>query len=426
MTGSARLSVNEVMIDLPLRRATVGQDAIEITQLIKNNLITFDPGFVSTGSCASRITYVDEKGILLYRGYPIEQLAEHSNFLEVTYLLLYGQLPIAIQLKKLHDTLQTCGTLPQEIHGFLSSFSPDAHPMAKLLSATGFLATHYADLFNVHDATQRNKIALHLIAQMPRLVALCYRSTSWGDDTETGDYTEKLMRNMLGVSQAHPTFVRALDRLLILHADHEQNASTSTVRMVASTGANLFACIAAGISALWGPAHGGANEACLRMLKEIGTVARIDEFIKRAKDPKDPFRLMGFGHRVYKIYDPRAAIIRKTCYEVLEISHDGDQSLFQVALALEKIALEDPYFIDRKLYPNVDFYSGIILDALKIPTNFFTVIFALARVSGWVAHWLEFMEDPKRRIARPRQIYLGDTTRNYIPIAQREISKEEL
>jgi citrate synthase len=423
MSGSARLSVNEVEIDLPLRRATLGQSAIEVTQLIKNNLITFDPGFVSTGSCASAITYVDEKGILLYRGYPIEQLAEHSNFLEVTYLLLFGQLPDAIQLEKLHDTLQTCGTLPQQIHDFLNSFSPDAHPMAKLLSATGFLATHYADLFNVHDAKQRNKVALHLIAQMPHLVALCYGSTSIKEEGD--DYTETFMRNMLGVSQAHPTFVRALDRLLILHADHEQNASTSTVRMVASTGANLFACIASGISALWGPAHGGANEACLRMLKEIGTVERIDEFVKRAKDPEDPFRLMGFGHRVYKIYDPRAAIIRKTCYEVLEISRNGDQRLFQVAQALEKIALEDPYFIDRKLYPNVDFYSGIILDALKIPINFFTVIFALARTSGWVSHWLEFMDDPKRRIARPRQIYLGETTRDYIPIAQRQISKAE-
>lgn len=429
MADQAKLFIadSKKPIEFPVLHGTLGPEVIDVSQLSKKELFTLDPGFMSTASCISKITFIDgEKGILLYRGYPIEQLAEKSNFLEVCHLLLYGELPSAKEENSFVNEITHHTILNEQIHNFFNGFRRDAHPMAVLLGVVGALSAYYHHSFDINDPEQRNLTAIRLIAKMPTIAAMCYKfsiNQSFVHPQNKYSYAENFLHMMFQVPseqlQVNPVLSRALDRIFILHADHEQNASTSTVRLAGSTGANPYACIAAGIAALWGPAHGGANEACLNMLKEIGKMSRIGQFIDRAKDPNDPFRLMGFGHRVYKNFDPRVAIMRQTCHEILETMGAHDNPLFKIALALEKIALEDEYFISRKLYPNVDFYSGITLSALGIPTNMFTVIFALARTAGWISHWLEMLSDPEKRIARPRQLYDGPIKRNFVELAQR-------
>lgn len=430
MADSAKLLIpgEANPIELPIHKGTLGPHVIDVTQLAKKDFFTFDPGFMSTAACSSKITYIDgEKGILLYRGYPIEQLAEKSDFLEVCHLLLYGELPNKTQKNHFTQQIQNHTMVHEQLRSFFNGFRRDSHPMAVMVGAVGALSAFYHDSLDIKNAEHRNIAALRLIAKMPTLAAMCYKY-SIGQPLmypqNNLDYAQNFLHMMFGVPcesmQPNPILARALDRIFILHADHEQNASTSTVRLAGSTGANPYACISAGIAALWGPAHGGANEACLNMLKEIGDIARIGEYIKRAKDPKDPFRLMGFGHRVYKNFDPRATVMRKTCHEVLEAVGAHDNPLFKVALALEKIAREDEYFITRKLYPNVDFYSGITLSALGIPTNMFTVIFALARTVGWVSQWEEMISSPEHRIGRPRQLYIGPTERDFVPVGKRK------
>lgn len=414
-------------LELPILPGTLGPDVIDISQLNKKDLFTYDPGFVSTAACSSKITYIDgEKGILLYRGYPIEQLAEQSNFLEVCYLLLYGELPVATERQDFNELIRKHTMVHEQIRNFFNGFRRDAHPMAVMVGVVGALSAFYHDSPNTKTAEYFNTAAYRLIAKIPTIAAMCYKYSvgqPFMFPENQLEYTENFLQMMFSTPcepfEPNPVLAKALDRIFILHADHEQNASTSTVRLAGSTGANPFACISAGIAALWGPAHGGANEACLNMLHQIGTEDRIGEFIARAKDPKDPFRLMGFGHRVYKSYDPRANVMRKTCYEVLDELGIHDSPLFKIALKLEKIALEDEYFIQRKLYPNVDFYSGITLNALGIPTNMFTVIFALARTVGWIAHWIEMLKSPEYRIGRPRQLYTGPTERNFVPVKKR-------
>ena len=429
MTDQAKLILNNNQtFDLPINQGSLGPSVIDVTQLAKAGVFTYDPGFMSTAACSSKITYIDgEKGILLHRGYPIEQLAEKSDFLEASYLLLYGELPTreekAVFLKHINNHTM----VHEQLRNFYNGFRRDAHPMAIMVGVVGALSAFYHDSLDINDAEHRDIAALRLIAKMPTLAAMCYKY-SLGQpfmypQNHLG-YAENFLHMMFGTPcediDPNPVLARALDRIFILHADHEQNASTSTVRLAGSTGANPYACISAGIAALWGPAHGGANEACLNMLHEIRDVSRIDEYIRRAKDPNDSFRLMGFGHRVYKNYDPRAKVMRQTCYEVLEEVGAHDNPLFKIALALEKIALEDDYFVSRKLYPNVDFYSGITLSALGIPTNMFTVIFALARTAGWISHWKEMISDPARRIGRPRQLYVGETQRNFVQVNDRK------
>ncbi|HLD74253.1 MAG TPA: citrate synthase [Bdellovibrionota bacterium] len=414
-------------LPLPVYKPTLGTDVIDITSLAKKDIFTYDPGFMSTASCESKITYIDgDKGILLYRGYPIQQLAEKSDFLEVCYLLLNAQLPTASQKKQFFKTINHHTLVHEQMRSFFNGFRRDAHPMAVMLGVVGALSAFYHDSLDIKNPEHRELAAYRLIAKMPTMAAMCYKYSigqPFCFPQNKRDYTENFLYMMFSVPSEdyvlNPVLSRALDRIFILHADHEQNASTSTVRLAGSTGANPFACIAAGIAALWGPAHGGANEACLNMLEEIGTTANISKYIKRAKDPEDSFRLMGFGHRVYKNFDPRAMVMRQTCHEVLEALEIHDSPLFRVALELEKIALEDDYFISRKLYPNVDFYSGITLKALGIPKNMFTVIFALARTVGWVSQWNEMIGDPKRRIGRPRQLYTGPTQRDFMPLDRR-------
>ena len=414
-------------LPLPAYKPTLGTDVIDITSLAKKDIFTYDPGFMSTASCESKITYIDgDKGILLYRGYPIQQLAEKSHFLEVCYLLLNAQLPTASQKKQFFKTINHHTLVHEQMRSFFNGFRRDAHPMAVMLGVVGALSAFYHDSLDIKNPEHRELAAYRLIAKMPTMAAMCYKYSigqPFCFPQNKRDYTENFLYMMFSVPSEdyvlNPVLSRALDRIFILHADHEQNASTSTVRLAGSTGANPFACIAAGIAALWGPAHGGANEACLNMLEEIGTTANISKYIKRAKDPEDSFRLMGFGHRVYKNFDPRAMVMRQTCHEVLEALEIHDSPLFRVALELEKIALEDDYFISRKLYPNVDFYSGITLKALGIPKNMFTVIFALARTVGWVSQWNEMIGDPKRRIGRPRQLYTGPTQRDFMPLDRR-------
>lgn len=429
MTDQAKLILNNnLTLDLPIHQGTLGPKVIDATQLAKAGVFTYDPGFMSTAACSSKITYIDgEKGILLHRGYPIEQLAAKSDFLEVSYLLLYGELPTSEEKAVFLKHINSHTMVHEQLRNFYNGFRRDAHPMAIMVGVVGALSAFYHDSLDINDAEHRDIAAFRLIAKMPTLAAMCYKY-SLGQpfmypQNHLG-YAENFLHMMFGTPcediDPNPVLARALDRIFILHADHEQNASTSTVRLAGSTGANPYACISAGIAALWGPAHGGANEACLNMLHEIGDVSRIDEYIKRAKDPNDSFRLMGFGHRVYKNYDPRAKVMRQTCYEVLEEVGAHDNPLFKIALALEKIALEDDYFISRKLYPNVDFYSGITLSALSIPTNMFTVIFALARTAGWVSHWKEMISDPARRIGRPRQLYVGEIQRNFVAVNDRE------
>lgn len=416
----AQLKVNgHEPIELPIYTPTLGNDVIDINQLSSLDLFTFDPGFMSTASCESKITYIDgDKGILLYRGYPIEQLAEKKCFLDVSYLLLNGELPSHDEKEDFQNLLINHTMVHQQMYNFLNGFRRDAHPMAIMVGIVGALSAFYHESIDLNNANDRFMSAIRLIAKMPTLAAMSYKYSvgqPYMYPQNKMSYTENFLNMMFGLPSddktPHPVIVHAMDTIFTLHADHEQNASTSTVRLAGSTGANPYACISAGIGALWGPAHGGANEACLNMLKEIGDVKNINHYIKRAKDKNDPFRLMGFGHRVYKSYDPRAKVMRNTCYEVLNAVGAADSPLFKLAMELERIALEDDYFIEKKLYPNVDFYSGLTLSAIGIPTNMYTVVFALARTVGWMSHWLE-MSANNSKIGRPRQLYTGEKERN--------------
>ena len=413
--------------ELPVRTGTVGPDLIDIARLYKEQgVFTYDPGFVATGSCESDITFIDgEKGILMYRGYPVEQLAANSNFIEVCYLLLHGHLPNAAELDSFDTTIRTHTMLNEGMLNFFKGFRYDAHPMAMLSAVVGSMSAYYHNEMDASNPEHRDIFAHRIVAKLPTIAAAAYKlniGQPFIYPRNDLGYAENLLHMLFAVPaepyEIDPVAAQALDLLFILHADHEQNASTSTVRLAGSSGANPFACIAAGIACLWGPAHGGANEACLNMLAEIGTVDRIPEFVARAKDRNDPFRLMGFGHRVYKNFDPRATVMRDTAHKVLQ-ELGVDDPLFDVAMELEKIALEDPYFIEKKLYPNVDFYSGIILKAMGFPTEMFTVLFALARTAGWIAQWKEMIEDPTQKIGRPRQLYTGAPKRDYVALDKR-------
>ncbi|MCH7955989.1 MAG: citrate (Si)-synthase [Proteobacteria bacterium] len=414
--------------ELPVIKGTTGPDVIDVRNLYaETGCFTYDPGFTSTGSCASRITYIDgDAGILLYRGYPIEELAEQSDYMEVCYLLLYGDLPSVEEKEKFRHDITYHTMVNEQINYFFRGFRRDSHPMAVMCGVVGALSAFYHDSTDITDPHHRMVASHRLIAKMPTIAAMTYKY-SLGQPfiypRNDLKYSENLLHMMYATPceeyDVNPVLARALRRILILHADHEQNASTSTVRLAGSSGANPFACIAAGIASLWGPAHGGANEAVLNMLEEIGSKDHIPEYIKRAKDKDDPFRLMGFGHRVYKNYDPRAKVMQKTCHEVLDELGMKDEPLLELAMELERIALEDEYFVEKKLYPNVDFYSGIIFRAMGIPTSMFTVLFAVARTVGWVAQWNEMVEDPLQKIGRPRQLYTGETQRRYTPIDQR-------
>ncbi|MDR0806274.1 MAG: citrate synthase [Enterobacteriaceae bacterium] len=406
-------------IELPILTGTLGEDVLDVRTLGSKGLFTYDPGYLSTASCESAITFIDgNEGVLLHRGYPIAQLAQNSTYLEVCYILLHGEAPTAEQYATFKDIVTRHTMIHEQITRLFQGFRRDSHPMAVLCGVTGALAAFYHDALDVHKERDREITAFRLLSKMPTVAAMCYKYSIGqpfiyprNDLSYAANFLHMMFATPCEEYVVSPVIERAMDRILILHADHEQNASTSTVRTAGSSGANPFACIAAGIASLWGPAHGGANEACLKMLEEIGSVDRIPEFIARAKDKNDPFRLMGFGHRVYKHYDPRATVMRESCYEVLAELNLSDE-LLDIAMELEKIALSDPYFIEKKLYPNVDFYSGIILKAIGIPTNMFTVIFAIARTIGWIAHWSEMYADGIR-IARPRQLYNGYTKRDF-------------
>ncbi len=413
-------------LSLPVYSGTLGPDVVDVSELSSHNLFTYDPGFVSTAACTSEITYIDgDKGQLLHRGYPIEQLAEHSNYLETCYLLLNGELPDKIQYEEFAGTVTNHTMVHEQLRIFFQGFRRDAHPMAIMCGVVGALSAFYHDSLNIRDEQHRRVAAFRLIAKMPTLAAMSYKY-SMGQPFMYPDNNLAYAENFLYMMFSNPcekinidpVLSKAMDRIFLLHADHEQNASTSAVRLTGSSGANPFACIAAGIAALWGPAHGGANEAVLSMLEEIGDESHIDEYIARAKDKDDPFRLMGFGHRVYKNFDPRAKVLRESADEVLAVKGLENDPLLRIARRLETIALEDQYFIDRKLYPNVDFYSGIILKALGIPTNMFTVIFATGRTVGWIANWSEMVSN-EYRIGRPRQLYTGYKQRDYVPLAKR-------
>jgi citrate synthase len=416
-------------LELPVHSGSLGPDVLDIGRLYREKgVFTFDPGFVATGSCNSEITFIDgEKGILLYRGYPIEQLAKHSSFLEVCYLLLYGELPTAAQLQKFDTTVRTHTMLNEGMLRFFSGFRYDAHPMAVLSAVVGSMSAYYHDTMDIYNPEARDIFAHRILAKLPTIAAAAYKLSAGQPFVYPRNdlsYTENMMHMFFAVPaepyEIDKVAAEALDLLFILHADHEQNCSTSTVRMAGSSGANPYSAIAAGISALWGPAHGGANEAVLRMLRQIGDVKNIDKYVAKAKDKNDPFRLMGFGHRVYKNFDPRATIIRDMCHKVLKKMGSSDTPMFELALRLEEIALRDDYFVDKKLYPNVDFYSGIIYRALGIPTSMFTVMFAIGRTVGWVSHWREMITDPNGRIARPRQLYSGPVQRDYVKVADRK------
>ncbi|ODA68482.1 Citrate synthase [Methyloligella halotolerans] len=424
----AVLKIDGESAELPIRKGTLGPEVIDVTSLYqKTNNFTFDPGFTSTASCESKITYIDgDEGVLLYRGYPIDQLAETGKFLETGYLLLYGELPTKAQFDDFSKRIAYHTMVHEQMSQFFTGFRRDAHPMAVMVGVVGALSAFYHDSTDIRDPEQREMASIRMIAKMPTIAAMAYKY-SIGQPfiypQNHLDYSANFLNMCFAVPcepyKVDPVLSRAMDRIFILHADHEQNASTSTVRLAGSSGANPFACISAGIACLWGPAHGGANEAALTMLQRIGTVDRIPEFIARAKDKNDPFRLMGFGHRVYKNYDPRAKIMQKTCHEVLEAVGHGDDPTLKVALELEHIALNDDYFIEKKLYPNIDFYSGITLRALGFPTEMFTVLFAIARTVGWIAQWKEMIEDPYQRIGRPRQLYTGPTERSYVAMDER-------
>jgi citrate synthase len=426
--GKATLIYENKSYELPAYSGTEGPNVIDIRKLYDTaDVFTYDPGFTSTASCESDITFIDgDKGILLYRGYPIDQLAEHSSFLEVCYLLLHGELPNPDEFKKFERSITLHTMVHEQLASFFRGFRRDAHPMAVMCGVVGALSAFYHDSTDINDPRQREIASHRLIAKMPTIAAMAYKYTigqPFVYPLNHLGYTENFLRMSFAVPaeeyRVNPVLARALDTIFILHADHEQNASTSTVRLAGSSGANPFACIAAGIACLWGPAHGGANEAALKMLEEIGTVDRIPEYIKRAKDKNDSFRLMGFGHRVYKNYDPRAKAMQQQTHAVLEEVGHQDDPILKVAMELERIALQDEYFIDKKLYPNIDFYSGITLKALGFPTSMFTALFALARTVGWIAQWGEMIADPAQKIGRPRQIYTGAQRRDYVPLSRR-------
>ena len=427
MTKLRSATLNEktqTLCELPILSGTTGPDVVDIQSLYQQTgMFTYDPGFTSTASCCSSITYIDgEKGTLLYRGYPIEQLAEHCTFLEVCYLLLNGELPTPDQRQTFEKTITLHTMVHDQLTNFFKGFRRDAHPMAIMVAVVGALSAFYHDALDIKSKKDRDLSAIRLIAKVPTIVAMCHKYSTglpFMYPQNKLNYVENFMRMMLGTPcddfMPNPVLVRALDIILILHADHEQNASTSTVRLAGSSGANPYACITAGIACLWGAAHGGANEAVLNMLEEIDDVSNITKFINKAKDKNDPFRLMGFGHRVYKNYDPRAKLMRETCHQVLTELGLHDDKIFKLALELERIALEDNYFIEKKLYPNVDYYSGIVLHALGIPSNMFTAMFAMGRTVGWIAHWDEMIGDPEQKIGRPRQLYTGATKRDMPP-----------
>ncbi|MFC6487737.1 citrate synthase [Nitratireductor sp. GCM10026969] len=429
MTNStAKLEFGGDNREYEIHKGTVGPDVIDIGSLYKDTgMFTYDPGFTSTASCESKITYIDgDEGVLLHRGYPIDQLAEQGDFLEVCYLLLYGELPTRTQKEDFDYRVTRHTMLHEQMSRFFTGFRRDAHPMAVMCGMVGALSAFYHDSTDISDPRQRMIASIRMIAKMPTIAAMAYKyhiGQPFVYPRNELSYAANFLHMCFAVPcedyKVNPVLARAMERIFILHADHEQNASTSTVRLAGSSGANPFACIAAGIACLWGPAHGGANEAALNMLSEIGSVDRIPEYIERAKDKDDPFRLMGFGHRVYKNYDPRAKIMQKTCHEVLQELGIKDDAQLDIAIELERIALTDDYFIEKKLYPNIDFYSGITLKALGFPTTMFTVLFALARTVGWIAQWKEMIEDPNQKIGRPRQLYTGATQRDYVPMERR-------
>lgn len=414
-------------IDLPILSGNLGPDVVDIRSLAKHGIFTYDPGFLSTASCHSEITYIDgEEGLLYYRGYPIEQLAEHCDFLEVSYLLMYGELPNAAEKQQFTEKIMQHTMLHDQLNNIFRGFRRDAHPMAVMVGIVGSMSAFYHEALDIRDPKNREISACRLLAKVPTIAAWSYKyniGEPFMYPKNRFNYAENFMHMMFATPceeyVPNPILSKAFERILILHADHEQNASTSTVRLAGSSGANPFACVASGIASLWGPAHGGANEATLKMLEEIGDVSRIGEFIKRAKDKSDSFRLMGFGHRVYKNMDPRAAIMRQTCHQVLDELGLHDDPMFKLAIKLEQIALEDEYFVSRKLYPNVDFYSGIVMRAMGIPNSMFTAIFAMARTAGWVSQWNEMISDSESKIGRPRQLYTGQPRRDFKPMDQR-------
>jgi citrate synthase len=425
---SAKLTLGDQTIDLPVMRPTVGPDVLDIRKLYaQGDVFTYDPGFTSTAACESAITYIDgDKGELLYRGYPIEQLADKSTHLETCFLLLYGELPTAAQLADFTDRVTKHTMVHEQMHYFFRGFRRDSHPMATMVGVVGAMSAFYHDSTDISDPWQREVAAIRLIAKLPTIAAMAYKYSigqPFVYPKNSLDYASNFLNMCFAVPaedyQVNPILAKAMDRIMMLHADHEQNASTSTVRLAGSSGANPFACIAAGIACLWGPAHGGANQACLEMLREIGTVDRIPEYVAKAKDKNSGFRLMGFGHRVYKNFDPRAKVMKESADEVLNLLGVGNNPLLQVAKELERIALEDEYFISKKLYPNVDFYSGIILEAMGFPTSMFTPIFALSRTVGWIAQWKEMIADPTQKIGRPRQLYTGPAARDYVDLRHR-------
>jgi len=426
--GTAYIEINNAKYELPIYKPSIGPNVLDISKLYAQaNVFTYDPGFTSTANCSSTITFVDgENGVLLYRGYKIEDLVEHADFLEVAYLLLNGELPNKAEKNEFDNAVTNHSMLHEQMSRFYQGFRRDAHPMAITCGVIGALSAFYHDSTDINDPHQRMVASRRLIAKMPTIAAMAYKY-SLGQPfvypRNDLDYASNFMHMCFSVPteeyKVNQVLADALDKVFILHADHEQNASTSTVRLAGSSGANPFACIAAGVASLWGPAHGGANEAALNMLEEIGSADKINQYIKKAKDPSDPFRLMGFGHRVYKSYDPRAKIMHKTCHEVLDVLGLKDDPLLKVAMELEKIALEDPYFVEKKLYPNVDFYSGIILKALGFPKDMFTVLFALARTVGWISQWKEMIEDSEQRIGRPRQLYMGNIDKSFKKIQDR-------
>jgi citrate synthase len=425
---SATLSIDGQEYDLPIFSPTAGPDVLDIRKLYSQaGVFTYDPGFTSTASCDSTITFIDgDKGELLHRGYPIDQLAANSHYLEVCYLLLYGELPSPVELEDFESRVTNHTMIHEQMMYLFRGFRRDAHPMAIMNGVVGAMSAFYHDSTDISDPWQREVASIRMIAKMPTIAAMAYKYTigqPFVYPRNDLDYASNFLRMCFAVPaedyEVNPILARAMDRIFTLHADHEQNASTSTVRLASSSGANPFACIAAGIACLWGPAHGGANQACLEMLKEIGTPDRIPEFIARAKDKNDPFRLMGFGHRVYKNFDPRATVMKESADEVLELMGVENNPILQVAKELEAAALADPYFAEKKLFPNVDFYSGIILEAMGFPTSMFTPIFAVSRTVGWISQWKEMIADPQNKIGRPRQLYLGETSRNYVDIENR-------
>ena len=426
--GKATLNYGDgKTLDLPIYSGNIGPDVIDIRNLGQTGMFTYDPGFLATASCQSAITYIDgDVGLLYYRGYPIEQLAEHADFMEVCYLLMHGELPTKAQRDTFETNIRSHTMVHDQLTNFFKGFRRDAHPMAVMVGVVGALSAFYHDSLNITNAEHRAVSATRLLAKVPTIAAMCYRYNMGlpfmyprNDLSYAANFLHMMFATPCEEYVPNPVLVKAFDRILTLHADHEQNASTSTVRLAGSSGANPFACIAAGIAALWGPAHGGANEAVLKQLAEMGDVSKVGKYIARAKDKDDSFRLMGFGHRVYKNMDPRAGVMRKTCHEVLNELGLHDDPTFKLALELERIALEDEYFISKKLYPNVDFYSGIVLKALGIPVSMFTAVFALGRTVGWITQWNEMISDPEQKIGRPRQLYVGEPRRDLVPIAKR-------